>query len=109
MNNLNQLILEGKVAEKPNFQITVNGIKTCSLVVEVEHNYYSVSEGEMIKEVYNFKVMSYGSLAEICKDYKVGEDIRLVGRLKQDKWTDSEGKKHNEIIIISEHIEKKEV
>lgn len=109
MNNLNQIILEGKVAEKPDFQLALNGMKTCSLAIASERNYYSTSTGEMVKEVYNFKVMAYESLADICKKYKIGEDIRLVGRLKQNKWTDSEGKKHSEVIIISEQIEKKEI
>lgn len=108
MNNLNQIIIEGKIEEKPNYQTLLNGIKNCLFVISVERNYYSTSIGEMVKEVYNFKVMSYGNLADICKKYKIGEDIRLVGRLKQNKWTDSEGKKHSEVIIISEHIEKKE-
>ena len=29
----------------------------------------------------------------------------MVGRLKQDKWTDVDGKPHSRILIVAEHVE----
>ncbi|HVP17640.1 MAG TPA: hypothetical protein VMU36_01500 [Spirochaetia bacterium] len=29
----------------------------------------------------------------------------MVGRLKQDRWTDSDGKPRSRIIVIAEHVE----
>jgi single-strand DNA-binding protein len=29
----------------------------------------------------------------------------VVGRLKQDWWTDADGKPHSRIIVIAEHVE----
>ena len=29
----------------------------------------------------------------------------MVGRLKQDRWTDPEGKTHSRVHIIAEHVE----
>jgi single-strand DNA-binding protein len=31
--------------------------------------------------------------------------VRVVGRLKQDKWTDPDGKPHSRIFIVAEHVE----
>ncbi len=28
-----------------------------------------------------------------------------MGRLKQDKWTDADGKPHSRIFIVAEHVE----
>lgn len=31
--------------------------------------------------------------------------MRVVGRLKQDRWTDADGKGHSRIFIVAEHVE----
>ena len=36
---------------------------------------------------------------------KDGVSVRIVGRLKQNIWTDSDGMKHSEVQIVAEHIE----
>ena len=38
-----------------------------------------------------------------------GRGIRVVGRLKQGRWTDTSGKNHSKIAIIAEHLEFKPV
>ena len=35
--------------------------------------------------------------------------MRVVGRLKQDSWKDSEGKLQSRVFVIAEHIEYKPV
>ena len=34
-----------------------------------------------------------------------GSGVRVVGRLNQNKWTDSDGMIHSEVQIVAEHIE----
>jgi len=36
---------------------------------------------------------------------KKGRGVRVVGRLKQDRWTDADGKPHSRIFIVAEHVE----
>ena len=44
--------------------------------------------------------------AEVCGEYlKKGRGVRVVGRLKQDRWTEAEGKMRSRIIIVAEHVE----
>lgn len=105
MNNLNQIIIEGKIAEKPNYQTAINGTKTCLLEISVERNYKN-SSGEMSKEIDDFEIIAYGMIADFSKNFQIGDNIRVIGRLKQNKWTDSDGKKHSAINIFAEHIEK---
>ena len=31
--------------------------------------------------------------------------MHVVGRLKQDRWTDQEGKGHSKVYIVAEHVE----
>ena len=60
----------------------------------------------MQKEVSYFDVTCWTRLAEVCGEYlKKGRGVRVVGRLKQDRWTDPEGKPHSRIFILAEHVE----
>ena len=45
-------------------------------------------------------------MAEACeKHLQKGRGVRVVGRLKQDRWTDEEGGSHNKIKVVGEHVE----
>ena len=61
---------------------------------------------ETQKEVSYFDVSCWTRLAEVCGEYlKKGRGVRVVGRLKQDRWTDADGKRHSRIEIVTEHVE----
>ena len=60
----------------------------------------------MEKETGFFEVEAWGRLAEACGNQgRKGRGVRVVGRLKQDRWTGSDGKNHNKITIVAEHVE----
>ena len=60
----------------------------------------------MQKEVSFYEVSTWTRLAEVCGEYlKKGRGVRVVGRLKQDRWTDADGKPHSRIFIAAEHVE----
>ena len=60
----------------------------------------------MEKEVGFFNVETWGKLANACANHgRKGRGVRVVGRLKQDRWTGSDGKSHNRIAIVAEHVE----
>jgi single-strand DNA-binding protein len=53
-----------------------------------------------------FDVTTWARLAEVCGEYlKKGRGVRVVGRLKQDRGTDADGKEHSKIFIVAEHVE----
>ncbi|MBO7613885.1 MAG: single-stranded DNA-binding protein, partial [Treponema sp.] len=53
-------------------------------------------------------VEAYGKVAEYCESKaKKGRGVRVVGRLKQDVWKDSEGKTVSKVFVVAEHIEYK--
>lgn len=97
MNCLNSLILGGTVAS-----VMEDGVFLLST-----SRYYK--DGEELKEEKSvFSVAVYGKLAEFSKDKLIlNRGVRIVGRLKQDKWTDSEGNEFSKVIVVAEHIEYK--
>lgn len=54
-----------------------------------------------------FSVYTYGKMAEVLEKTlkNSSRDIRIVGRIKQNRFKDTEGKSHSELVIIAEHIE----
>ena len=56
-------------------------------------NRFFKQEEETQKEVSSFDVSCWTRLVEGCGEYlKKGWGVRVVGRLKQDRWTDADGK-----------------
>jgi len=60
----------------------------------------------MEKEVSYFDVEAWSRLGASCAQYlKKGRGVRVVGRLKQDRWVDPEGKQKAKVKIVAEHVE----
>lgn len=105
MNTLNQLILEGNIVHLQDKVSTANGftVKPFSIAVNRE---YRNAEGEVVSEASYFDVDAFGNLAESIEKWGTrGRGVRIVGRLKQERWTDDEGKNHSRVKVIAEHIE----
>lgn len=101
MNMINSLILEGVVSGEPHLNETST---TSVLNFTIENTcYYKNKAGEDVTETSQFKVVAFNSMCK--RPLKDGMGVRLVGRLKQNKWTDSEGVTHSEVQVVAEHIE----
>lgn len=109
MNQLNSLILEGKLVRDAVLVEPVEGFKVCKFALAV-NRWYKNRNNEGVEEVSYFDVEVYGKTAEFCqKKGTKGRDIRVVGRLKQDVWKDENGKTMSKVYVIAEHIEYKPV
>ena len=101
MNMMNSLILEGVVSDEPQLNETST---TSVLNFTIEHTrYYKNKKGEDVTETVQIKVVAFGSMCKI--PVKEGKGVRIVGRLKENKWTDNEGVSHSEVQVVAEHIE----
>lgn len=104
MNNLNSVLIEGNLTRDPELKYTPKGSAVCSFVLA--SNRYFKQDGETQKEVAFFEVTTWSRLAEVCGEYlKKGRGVRVVGRLKQDRWTSPEGQGRSKISIVAEHVE----
>ena len=102
MNNMNSLILEGVVIGEPHY---LEATQRLEFAIDSSRVFKNAS-GEDVIEHYQFDVVSYGEYGKnLLKSLKSCTGVRIVGRLKQNKWTDSEGASHSEVQIMAEHIE----
>ena len=105
MNMLNSIILEGDITKAGTLECQFTGFPQATVTIAVERTYRG-SKGNEVSEVSEFEVIAYGNVADfLAKKGVVGQGIRVVGRLKQSRWTDGDGKECSKVIVIAEHIE----
>ena len=107
MNQLNSIILEGNLVANAELSEPSKGFKVCKFSLGVNRFTKSLN-GESIDEVSFFDVEAYGKLAESCEKNGIkGRGVRVVGRLKQSRWKNNDGKNLSRVYVIAEHIEYK--
>lgn len=108
MNSLNSILLEGNLVRDPESRNTPAGSQVCNFAVASDRFYKQNDALE--KEVSYFDVEAWSRLGQTCAEtLKKGRGVRVVGRLKQDRWMDPEGKQRTKVKIVAEHVEFKPV
>lgn len=102
MNNLNQILLEGNLTRDPEFKTTTKGTVLCNFSV-ASNRYLPKGDGEFSEDVSFFDVTAWTELAEKMRDIKKGRGVRIIGRLKQDRW-EQDGKQRSRVLIVAEHV-----
>ena len=103
MNNLDSVLIEGNLTKDPDVNRTNNG--TFVSTFPLACNRYYKADDELKEEVSFIDIETWGRLAENCYEYlKKGRGVRVVGRLKQQRW-ESEGKFRSKIVIVAEHVD----
>jgi len=107
MNNLNSILIEGNLVKDPILRSTAKGTQVCSMRLASNRFYKQDNQSPNFeKEVSFFDVEIWAKLAEICYTKgRKGRGVRVVGRLKEDRWNGAEGKQHSRILIVAEHVE----
>ena len=104
MNNLNSILIEGNLVRDPLLRSTPKGTQVCTFTL-ASNRFYKQETG-LEKEVGFFDVETWAKLAENCYSLgHKGRGVRVVGRLKQDRWSSPDGKSHSKISIVAEHVE----
>jgi single-strand DNA-binding protein len=104
MNNLNSILIEGNLVRDPVYRETAKGTPLCTFSIASNRFY---KQGELLeKEVSYFEVETWSKLAQSCGDLgHKGRGVRVVGRLKQERWNDTDGKVRSKVTIVAEHVE----
>jgi single-strand DNA-binding protein len=104
MNNLNSVLIEGNLVRDPLYRATVKGTALCTFCLA--SNRYYRQDTQVEKEVGFFEVQTWAKVADSCFNQgRKGRGVRVVGRLKQDRWTGTDGKPHSKVSIVAEHVE----
>jgi single-strand DNA-binding protein len=108
MNNLNSILIEGRLAGDIAGGIVLDGAANESAACDftlTSVQRRKTKTGE-IEEETRVHVRAYGTLAEkAAKVGRKGNVLRVVGRLKEERRAPPGGKPQSRIIIIAEHVE----
>ncbi|MBN2352820.1 MAG: single-stranded DNA-binding protein [Spirochaetales bacterium] len=105
MSNLNQILIEGNLVRNPELRRTPKGTPVCTFSVASNRFYKQDQDEEFQKEVSFFDITIWTELATNCATtLKKGRGVRVIGRLKQDRWQDPEGKQRSKVHIIADHV-----
>lgn len=104
MNDLNSILIEGNLIQDPESKTLSTGSQVCNFTIASDCFYRQGSEA--VKEVSYFDVEAWAKLGLACsQNLKKGRGVRVVGRIKQERWTDPEGKERSKVFIVAEHVE----
>ena len=101
---LNKVMIIGHLGRDPEMRYTPSGRPVASFSVAVSRNWKS-SNGERKSETEWFKIVAWGRLAEICKEYlHKGQQVYIEGRLQTRKWEDKEGQQRTSVEVVANEM-----
>lgn len=91
MSSLNEVNLIGRLGQDPEFKTLQNG-GVANLSLATSEKWRDKQTGEKKEATEWHRVVVYGKLAEVCRDYlSKGSLIYIKGSLKTRKWQDQSG------------------
>lgn len=104
MNDTNSVLLIGRLTKDSEVRYTRNGSAVSSFSIAV--NRRRKSGEQWIDEVSYFEINLYGKAAENLAQYLIkGRQVAVNGELRQDRWTNGEGKAKSKVFIVADSIQ----
>jgi single-strand DNA-binding protein len=101
---LNKVMVIGHLGREPEMRYTPSGRPVTTFTVATSRS-WNTADGERHSETEWFNVVSWGNLAEICKQYLTkGKQVYIEGRLQTRRWEDKEGVKHSTVEIVANEM-----
>ena len=98
MKSLNSLIIEGNMVREPVLKTTPNGTPLCTFSIASNRNYKK--DDSFVQETSYFDIETWSN-----QNGSKGRGVRVVGRIKQDRWVGTDGKNYSKVKVIAEHVE----
>ncbi len=101
---LNKVMIIGHLGRDPEMRYTPSGRPVTTFTVACSRT-WSSPEGDRHTETEWFNVVTWGNLAETCKQHLTkGKQVYIDGRLQTRRWEDSGGCKHASVEIVASEI-----
>lgn len=91
MSTLNKAFLIGRLGQDPEVRTTQGGTTVANFSLATSSRYKD-KNGEWKESTEWHKIVAWGRLAEIARDYlKKGSQVYIEGPLQTNKWQDKQG------------------
>ena len=102
--SVNKVMLVGRLGQDPDVRYMPNETAVCNFSLATSRRYKN-KDGERVENTEWHRVVMFGKLAEIAKEYvKKGSQIYIEGRLQTRKWQTKEGQDRYTTEIIAENM-----
>lgn len=100
---LNSVFLTGTLVQKSPLKKLESGDKFLQFTLksDIEEKFSSGTRNRCSCE---FEIFSYDRCATRMARKEVGEEVQIIGQLKQIKWTDSAGRQRSRCVVVAEHL-----
>jgi len=89
--SVNKVILVGRLGQDPDVRYMPNETAVCNFSLATSSSYKDKS-GEKVDQTEWHRIVMFGKVAEIAKEYlKKGSQIFVEGRLQTRKWQTKDG------------------
>ena len=91
--SVNKVTLLGNLGRDPEYRATQSGDDVCNLLIATSEKWKDKSTGERKEKTDWHKVVIWGPLAKVARDYlRKGSKVYLEGKLQTRKWTGQDGR-----------------
>ena len=110
MNHLNSILLEGVIVDDPKkIDLSEKDPMTTSRLAKFDiasDRYYVDKNGAKNVETVFIGIQCWNTMADRCiEKLEKGMTVRVVGRLRQNRWITTEGAARRSIEIVADHVE----
>ncbi len=102
---LNLVLLSGRLTRDPELRYTPSGRAVTNMRIASSRR-YKTSSGDWNEETLFIDVVTWGDLAERCKDrLQKGSPVIVQGRLRSREWTNNMGQKRTTFEIVAYRVQ----
>jgi single-strand DNA-binding protein len=103
--SVNKAILVGRLGQDPDVRYMPNETAVCNFSIATSRSYKDKA-GEKVEKTEWHRIVMFGKLAEIAKEYlKKGSQVFLEGRLQTRKWQTKEGQDRYTTEIVADTMQ----
>ena len=100
---LNRVILFGRLTKDPEHKQLSSGASVCKFTVACDRGFVNKQTNE--RESDFIECQAWRGAAEfVARWFKKGDAITVEGGLRNNNWTDNDGKKHYSYIVNAENV-----
>lgn len=106
MASVNKVILVGNLGSDPDVRYTPGGQAVANFNIATNERWTNKSTGNPEERTEWHRIVVWGKLAELCKEYLTkGRTVYVEGRLQTRKWEDKQGQTRYTTEVVAQTIQ----
>lgn len=106
MASLNKVQIIGNLGQDPDVRFTPSGAAVANFSIATSERWKDKQSGNMEERTEWHRVVVWGRLAELCKEYLAkGRTVYIEGRLQTRSWDDKDGNKRYTTEVVAQNLQ----